>query len=165
MENKKQVGSSKFSSFTTDLFGAKDSSSPPSSTGIFASIFPPPSTVVGRNSSNSELIGYKQRQSSGSQAWNAKQGTADYMTKNSEGASSCAYNKERSPIFQERVEPCPLSSSLYYGGQEDMYVQSSSAQTSASYPPFKKDGAEDDPNGNSSYTASRGNWWQGSLYY
>lgn len=39
MEGKKQVGSSS-SSFTTELFGSKDSSS---SSGIFGSIFPPPS--------------------------------------------------------------------------------------------------------------------------
>ncbi|XP_021894531.1 uncharacterized protein LOC110812148 isoform X3 [Carica papaya] len=30
---------------------------------------------------------------------------------------------------------------------------------------FKKDGGEDDGNGNNSPGASRGNWWQGSLYY
>ena len=27
---------------------------------------------------------------------------------------------------------------------------------------FKKDGGEDDPNGNNSQDASRGNWWQGT---
>lgn len=42
-------------------------------------------------------------------------------------------NMERRSIFQERVEPSPLSSSLYYGGQEDMYVCSSSDPTSQSY--------------------------------
>lgn len=43
-------------------------------------------------------------------------------------------NKDRSSVLQEeRVEPCHLSSSLYYGGQ-DVYSQSPSAQTSASYP-------------------------------
>ncbi|KAI7732235.1 hypothetical protein M8C21_002150 [Ambrosia artemisiifolia] len=29
-------------------------------------------------------------------------------------------NMERRSIFQERVLPSPLSSSLYYGGQEDI---------------------------------------------
>lgn len=28
---------------------------------------------------------------------------------------------------------------------------------------FKKDGGEDDQNGNNSYGASRGNWWEGIL--
>lgn len=41
MENREKVGSP--SSFTNDLFGAKEST--PVSTGIFSSIFPPPSTV------------------------------------------------------------------------------------------------------------------------
>ncbi|XVE79509.1 hypothetical protein DITRI_Ditri14bG0064600 [Diplodiscus trichospermus] len=83
-------------------------------------------------------------------------------------AESATYNipnKDRNSVFhEERVEPCHLSSSLYYGGQ-DIYSHSSSTQTSTSYPIFKKDGGEDDPNGNNSQDASRGNWWQGSLYY
>ncbi|KAL8144004.1 hypothetical protein V2J09_017036 [Rumex salicifolius] len=51
-------------------------------------------------------------------------------------------------------QPCHMSSSLYYGGQES-YSQSQSSQTSGSYTTFKKDGGENDPTG-----ASRGNWWQ-----
>ncbi|GMY39335.1 hypothetical protein FCV25MIE_35005 [Fagus crenata] len=63
MENKKQVGdssktvggSSSFRSFD-HLFGPKDpsSASSSSSTGIFGSIFPPPSTVMGRDSSHNQ---------------------------------------------------------------------------------------------------------------
>ena len=41
MEGKKQANSS--SSFTADLFGGIESQSQQQSTGIFASIFPPPS--------------------------------------------------------------------------------------------------------------------------
>ncbi|EOY33903.1 Uncharacterized protein TCM_041741 isoform 1 [Theobroma cacao] len=79
-----------------------------------------------------------------------------------EGATYNIPNKERNSVFQEeRAEPCHLSSSLYYGGQ-DIYSRSSSTQTSTSYPIFKKDGGEDDPNGNNSQDASRGNWWQGT---
>lgn len=41
-------------------------------------------------------------------------------------AEDVSKNKERSSIFQERAEPCPLSSSIHYGGQEeDMYMKSS----------------------------------------
>lgn len=54
---------------------------------------------------------------------------ADNVVKDSEGLI-----KERRSVFQERAEPSPLSSSLYYGGQEDMYVKTSNAQTSGSYP-------------------------------
>ncbi|XP_022158127.1 uncharacterized protein LOC111024684 [Momordica charantia] len=63
------------------------------------------------------------------------------------------------------LEPCHLSSSLYYGGQ-DGYSHAPPAGPSHAPPPtLKKSGGEDDPTGNNSQTASRGNWWQGSLYY
>lgn len=154
MENKEKIGSP--SSFTNDLFGAKESAQLPASsavTGIFSSIFPPPSTVLRRNSS-SEIVGTRPGQSGVSQSWN--RGTTEDIYK----------NKERSSIFQGRAEPCPLSSSIHYGGQEeDMYTKSSNSQTLGSQPDFKKDGEEDDQNGNNSHGASRGNWWQGSLYY
>jgi hypothetical protein len=47
MENKKQVGGSSSSMTFDHLFGPKDpsSASSSSSTGLFGSIFPPPSTV------------------------------------------------------------------------------------------------------------------------
>ncbi|EEF41898.1 uncharacterized protein LOC8279825 [Ricinus communis] len=160
MEFKKE-GSSSSSSFTADLFGTKESP-PSSSTGIFASIFPPPSKVLGRKSSGSEVIGSWQRQSSENQGWNTKRG-APAMS--SEAASYNMPNKDRnSTLMEERGEPCHLSSSLYYGGQ-DNYSQPPSSRNSGSYPIFKKDGVDDDPNGNNSNGASRGNWWQGSLYY
>ncbi|XWS28774.1 hypothetical protein CRYUN_Cryun25bG0100000 [Craigia yunnanensis] len=159
MESKRKVGSS--SSFTADLFGSKESSSSSSSSkGIFSSIFSPPPTVGGRNSSSSKVLESWPKQPLEGSAW--RHGMQAPL------AESTTYNmpnKDRNSVFQEeRVEPCHLSSSLYYGGQ-DIYSHSSSTQTSTSYPIFKKDGGEDDPNGNNSQDASRGNWWQGSLYY
>ncbi|KAL3530809.1 hypothetical protein ACH5RR_010131 [Cinchona calisaya] len=118
-----------------------------------------PLQVMGSNISTSELMESIQRQSAESQV--SKEGTPEDFDKNKEGASHYALNKERT-VFQEKPEPCPLSSSLYYGGLEDMYVQSSNGQ---SYSGFKKDGKDDDQYGNNSHSASRGNWWQGSLYY
>ncbi|XP_021833672.1 uncharacterized protein LOC110773461 isoform X1 [Prunus avium] len=160
MESAKNQGSAA-SSLTADLFGVKEPP-PKSSTGIFASIFPPPSQVVGRNSSSSELTEYWQKQSLGNHAWNTKQGSPAIS---SEGARYSLPNKDCSSVLpEERAEPCYLSSSLYYGGQE-VYSQSPSTHASGSYPIFKKDGGEDDPNGSNSNSAARGNWWQGSLYY
>ncbi|XP_055832601.1 uncharacterized protein LOC129901447 isoform X2 [Solanum dulcamara] len=126
-----------------------------SSTGIFSSIFPPPSKVMGRKASAAELIQSLEKQSSGCRAWN----------KSAPGAGHCRSSKPHEYLFQDRGEPCPLSSSLFYGGQEDMYIKSSDAQKSLSYPSYKKEGGEYDPSGNNQHTASRGNWWQGSLYY
>ncbi|KAM6578096.1 hypothetical protein CsatB_029933 [Cannabis sativa] len=162
MEGKKQANSS--SSFTAELFGGKESPSKHQSTGIFASIFPPPSKVVGRNTQSSDVIGSWQRHAPGNQTWPTnKYGSS---AKNGEVERCSIPYTDRSLIHQEeRLEPCHLSSSIYYGGQ-DVYSQSHSSQISeSSYPVFKKDGREDDPNGSNSNDASRGNWWQGSLYY
>ncbi|KDP42186.1 hypothetical protein JCGZ_02916 [Jatropha curcas] len=163
MDSKKEKhsSSSSSSSFTADLFGTKEP--PPTSTGIFASIFPPPSKVLGKKPSGTEMIGTWQKQSSGNHGWNTKQG-APAMT--SEAAKHNMHNKDRNSIFmEERAEPCHLSSSLYYGGQDNYSQHPNSHNISGSYPLFNKDGEEDDPNGNNSNGASRGNWWQGSLYY
>ncbi|KAM5583478.1 hypothetical protein ABKV19_003400 [Rosa sericea] len=161
MESVKKQGNSS-SSLTAELFGFKESP-PKSSSGIFASIFPPPSQVVGRNSSSSELTEYWQKQSLGNQAWSTKQGN---QAISSEDARYSFPNKDSSSVLQgERAEPCHLSSSLYYGGQE-VYSQSpSTPYASGSYPIFKEKGGEDDPNGSNANSAARGNWWQGSLYY
>ncbi|XP_022745363.1 suppressor protein SRP40-like isoform X2 [Durio zibethinus] len=168
MENKRQVSGSSSSSSSSSssvsldhLFGPKDSSSSSSSTsGIFDTIFPPPSTVLGRDSSHSGMMG----------SWNnqglphhGKYGNPDHTT-DSKGQSSGTTNKDKSSsvYHNETVEPCNLSSSIYYGGQEN-YSPRKKTTESPHY--FKKDGGDDDPNGNNSGGASRGNWWQGSLYY
>ncbi|XP_028962238.1 uncharacterized protein [Malus domestica] len=59
----------------------------------------------------------------------------------------------------EATDPCNLSSSIYYGGQEN-YSPRTGTTESHQHHTSKKDGSEDDAN-----SASRGNWWQGSLYY
>ncbi|KAL4378369.1 hypothetical protein GQ457_02G022560 [Hibiscus cannabinus] len=164
MENKRQVsGSSSNSSSSSSLdhlFGPKvSSSSATSSTGLFGTIFPPPSVVLGRDSTHSSIRG----------SWNnqglAHHGTyenPDHTTEYSKGQSSGTRNKDKG-YHNETVEPCYLSSSIYYGGQEN-YSPRKKTTHSPQY--FKKDGGDDDPNGNnSSGGASRGNWWQGSLYY
>ncbi|XP_071710371.1 uncharacterized protein [Rutidosis leptorrhynchoides] len=52
-----------------------------------------------------------------------------------------------------------LSSSIYYGGQE---VYPPTTHNTYAQRTFKKGEGDEDPNASS---ASRGNWWQGSLYY
>ncbi|GLU11523.1 hypothetical protein SLE2022_282620 [Rubroshorea leprosula] len=163
MDGKRQVGSSS-SSFTAELFGIKES--PASmSTGIFASMFPAPSVVIGRNSSSSKALEPWKKQPVENQTWSLNHRMQGKLASYPEGGAYNIPNKERNSIYQEeRAEPCHLSSSLYYGGQ-DIYSHSPSSQTSASYPVFNKNEGEDDPIGNNSQGASRGNWWQGSLYY
>ncbi|XP_061366889.1 uncharacterized protein LOC133310017 [Gastrolobium bilobum] len=152
MEGRKQVGSS--SSFTSELFGSNESH-PSSASGVFESIFSPSSKVFGRESLRSEVIGKTARE-----GWNTKISTPDYISKVSDGETQSTENKDMSSIYQEqRVQPCHLSSSIYYGGQ-DIYSHPQSTQDSGLNSLYKKDGGEDD-----SGSASRGNWWQGSLYY
>ncbi|KAJ6408991.1 hypothetical protein OIU84_008646 [Salix udensis] len=76
MDSSKQgaCSSSSSSSFTANLFGTTESA-PVSSAGVFASMFPPPSTVLGRKSSGSEVTGSWQKQSYGNQTRNPKQGS------------------------------------------------------------------------------------------
>ncbi|KAE9445077.1 hypothetical protein C3L33_23023, partial [Rhododendron williamsianum] len=152
MEKAKQVGGSSASSFTSDLFGPKDSSSssPSSSYGLFGSVFGPPSTGLGKDSSYSGFMGSVRKQDYESQNSNGKNGNPDLT------------NSKDKRYQSETVEPCNFSSSIYYGGQE---VYSPTSQPTVSQHVFKKDGGDDDPNASNSNSASRGNWWQGSLYY
>ncbi|XP_021904007.1 uncharacterized protein LOC110819198 isoform X2 [Carica papaya] len=106
MENKKHLASYSSSSSSASasldqLFGPRDSSSSSSSSsGIFGSIFPPPSTVLGR------------KQDFPSQVGNARYRTPEG---NKKGESS----KRSSVYHNETAEPCYFSSSIYYGGQEN----------------------------------------------
>ncbi|GMI96472.1 Salt Induced Serine rich [Hibiscus trionum] len=152
MEGRKKVGSSS-SSFTSELFGSKDSPSP--SSGYFASIFPPPSKVQGRESLRP--AGAKS-QHSPNEPWNTKPGASGNSSIGHEGGNENI--RDENYLDQEqRVQPCHLSSSIYYGGQ-DVFSSPQSRQGSELNSVYKKDGGEDD-----SGSASRGNWWKGSLYY
>ncbi|XAR58949.1 hypothetical protein NMG60_11014543 [Bertholletia excelsa] len=168
MENNKQLcfSSSSSPSFTADHTGFEESTPTPPlpPAGRFASIFPPASSVVDGNSSYFDFSKDVQKQPSGDQVWRTKQGPQE-VPKSSEGKCNIISDKERSTIFQQRAEPSPLSSSIHYGGREDMYIRSTASETLSTYPSFDKCPAEDDPIGNSSNWAYRGNWWQGSLYY
>ncbi|KAK6779230.1 hypothetical protein RDI58_021414 [Solanum bulbocastanum] len=142
------------SSFTSDLFGSKETSAS-SSSAIFGSIFPPPSK--GHGSMNSEQL----KHDPVIQERNAKGGYSGSTPTSNEAASQqAAQNKQLSSFYQnEKVQPCHLSSSIYYGGQ-DVYSFPQNNNQSSTHTTFNKDNGEDD-----SGSASRGNWWQGSLYY
>ncbi|KAI3427698.1 uncharacterized protein J3R85_009269 [Psidium guajava] len=174
MENsRRQVGNSSSSSSPNNntnasnsldhLFGPKDSFSP--SSGSFASIFPPPSTAIGGidNHSRSEtFMGSPRNPNTGYQAGSCKYGNPGASKGQSfKGDGNNATSKAKSAVYQnETTEPCYLSSSIYYGGQENY-----SPRTAESHSAFKKDGVDDESNESNSDSASRGNWWQGSLYY
>ncbi|ESQ40117.1 hypothetical protein EUTSA_v10014930mg [Eutrema salsugineum] len=149
MEGRKKkaaASSSSSSSLTSELFGSREnpSSSPSSSSSrIFESIFAPPSKVLGRES--------MRQQEAVTGVWNDKSSKTGDVGRNREQQENLGQ------IYQDQsVQPCHLSSSIYYGGPDVYYQPQNSSVNSTN----KKDGGEDD-----SGSASRGNWWQGSLYY
>ncbi|GLT75867.1 hypothetical protein SLA2020_475610 [Shorea laevis] len=149
MEGRKEVGSSSSSSLASELFGSKES--PSSSSGIFGSIFAPPgSKVLERESLRPDAMANKQYQPN--EAWNTKPGSYGDTSKGHEGENQ---NTQKVQPYG----PCHLSSSIYYGGP-DVVSHPLSTQASGVNSTYKKDGGEDD-----SGSASRGNWWKGSLYY
>ncbi|XP_038697469.1 uncharacterized protein LOC119995141 isoform X2 [Tripterygium wilfordii] len=147
MEGRKQVSkSSSSSSSTSEPFGSRETYPSSSSDGLFSFIFAPTSKVLGRESLRTEL----KRQEYANGAWNTNPGRPVQSTP----------NQDMSYIYHEqRVRPSPLCSSILYGGQ-DVYDHPQSTQSTGVNSVYKKDGTEDD-----SGSASRGNWWQGSLYY
>ncbi|KAI9080679.1 hypothetical protein K1719_037345 [Acacia pycnantha] len=148
MENKNNsknnVGGSSSSSTNFDqLFGPKEpSSSSSSSSSIFGSMFPPP---AGGSDSRKQDVGGK------------NYGALGGKGKSSGGVSDKNYQNEST------MEPSNYyTSSIYYGGQENYFPK---CRTTDSHQDVKKDSDGDDPNGDNPNSASRGNWWQGSLYY
>ncbi|KAK9193385.1 hypothetical protein WN944_004082 [Citrus x changshan-huyou] len=153
MEGRKQTGSS--SSLTNELFGSKESSS---SSGIFGSIFSPPSKVLGRESLHSESM--EKKHDSSKEAWNTKPTTPGDASRSYETESQGTAYKDMSSMYQDqRVQPCHLSSSIYYGGQDVYSPRPPNSQGPGVNSVFKKDGEDD------SGSASRGNWWQGIVLY
>ncbi|CAL5190059.1 unnamed protein product [Lathyrus oleraceus] len=140
--NKKQAWSSSSSSTVKfdQLFGPKDSS-PTSSSSVFGSIFPPPPPPYVEGRGRAQEVG----------------------SKNLGTPGSSNSNKNISSNYQNVTgEPSYFSSSIHYGGQENY---SSRNRTTESHHVLKKDKNHGDFNGNNSDTASRGDWWEGSLYY
>ncbi|KAL8115306.1 hypothetical protein AgCh_021958 [Apium graveolens] len=103
----------------------------PDSPASVLALFSPNSKDSQNSTTSSVLTGQMRMYHTGTHAWNPKQ---ENVLQDSEA------NIEKKSTFQQRSEhPCPLSLSIYYGSQEDMYVKSSSAQASESYPSFNKD--------------------------
>uniref|UniRef100_M0ZQ10 Uncharacterized protein n=1 Tax=Solanum tuberosum TaxID=4113 RepID=M0ZQ10_SOLTU len=123
MEGTKKTSSS---SFTSDLFGSKETSAS-SSSSIFGSIFPP---SKGHGSMNSEQL----KHDPVIQDRNAKGGySGSTPTSNEASSQQAAQNKQPSSFYQnEKVQPCHLSSSIYYGGQ-DVYSFPQNNNQSSTY--------------------------------
>ncbi|CAN7020292.1 unnamed protein product [Brassica oleracea var. botrytis] len=143
MDKKKSVSGSSSSSSFDHLFGPRVSSSSSSSTtGLFQSIFPPP--LMGTQADLANPNGAAIYQPPGLGIPNER--------------GERRKNKERKRYQNEETQPpCNLSSSIYYGGQ-DNYSSSTQPQSTTNPDVYKKDGDEGD-----SESASRGNWWEGKI--
>ncbi|CAN8317381.1 unnamed protein product [Cochlearia groenlandica] len=145
MDKKKSISSSSLSSSSSSsfdhIFGPRvtsSSSSSSSSSGLFQTIFPPPSIGAQRN--RNEAAKY---QPPNSRVTNIERGE---RRKNKERKS---YQND-----QEIHPPCNLSSSIYYGGQDNYSSSTQPPQSTTNPDPYKKAGEEGDP---------EGNWWEGKL--
>ncbi|KAE9611016.1 hypothetical protein Lal_00015835 [Lupinus albus] len=155
MEGNNQKGT--YSSFTSELIGSEESHS--SSSGIFGSLFSLPSPkvkVLGRESLRTEL-----NRKITNEAWSSKIGTQDYIYKFNGGEIQKSSNNDMSSFYEEQiVQPCSLSSSIYYGGQDIYPLPPNPKNNVGLFSKEKNYEGEDDKE-----FASRGNWWKGSLYY
>ncbi|KAH7657035.1 hypothetical protein IHE45_18G115000 [Dioscorea alata] len=165
---KKPTGSS---SIADELFGRKDAGKS-SQSGLFGSIFPTPSSGAGgRDALQSDLFGSASSRKHGAtdqgqgHSWSAHSHsttthTGSYGNTHGSPSKSQSTPHKDSSYSGEALNTCNLSSSLYYGGQDICSNTSSTHGYSSQY--TKKNGEDDQ---DSSNMASRGNWWQGSLYY
>ncbi|XP_072958751.1 uncharacterized protein [Typha angustifolia] len=156
------------SSIADELFGRKtveeekevvvvevvdSSSSFSSSPGYFRSVFPPIlSSKVTRNDSpqrSEGLIGHAL--------------TLNADDKAVESHAKCpAGSKEGKPIYPDGPSESPyFGSSVHYGGR-DFYTASPAKNSSET---TTSDGKKKEDDQDSSDFATRGDWWQGSLYY
>ncbi|CAK9323807.1 unnamed protein product [Citrullus colocynthis] len=152
MENKKKVATSSSSSLD-HIFGPMDSNSASSTstTGYFGSIFPPP--VVERES----------KKDVGHQVSTGELGNPDNASINGKKGTGGAFGNDESSMYQnETMEPSYFSSSIFYGGQENYSPRTNASEIHHN---FKTEGKDNDANESNSNSASRGNWWKGSLYY
>ncbi|KEH28972.1 hypothetical protein MtrunA17_Chr4g0008721 [Medicago truncatula] len=151
MEGKNNQNDS--SSFVSELFGSKKTH-PSSSSGVFGSLVSSQSpNVLGKDSIRTEVS-----EKSIKEQWDSILGvrTHDDFSKVYGGES------QKSSIYyqDQRIGPCNLSSSIFYGGQDIIYPAQSSQNERKKKSLSKKDGEEDDLG-----IATRGDWWKGGLHY
>lgn len=112
--------------------------------------------TVGSESTNHNGTGAQRSSNLGHLVAKASQGLNGSNSQKGQGHSGSLHGRS------QNVNDTFLGSSLYYGGP-DLCCDPSTTKTD-SLLGMKKDNTEDDTNP-SNMGASRGNWWQGSLYY
>ncbi|XP_020590177.1 uncharacterized protein LOC110031357 [Phalaenopsis equestris] len=152
----------KKSSFVDEFFPEKEAALP-SKSDILSSIFPPRSPVARKDSFRGDLGEVRARRQGNeglslTEQMGASSGSFQSSPrKNQEGLKT---NNEPN-VPRDIAEPFPMSSSVFYGGRDNLIPESASSYKSGSTYNYKND-SED---GSNSDAANRGEWWQGSFYY
>ncbi|XP_039013338.1 uncharacterized protein LOC120142976 [Hibiscus syriacus] len=151
MEQGKGTKSSSSVSPFAELLAPKVS--PPSTSNILESIFPPPRKVH-----RGQYLVTK-RQDSPNEPLKTKPEDSGNPSQGHEGEFQSAADEEAESIYpQQCVNPCGLSSSIFYGGPDECPIPK--GYRGSGIDSFFKDDGEDDRE-----YATRGDWWLGSLYY
>ncbi|XP_010543761.1 PREDICTED: uncharacterized protein LOC104816574 [Tarenaya hassleriana] len=146
-DSKKYQASSLSSSSSDHLFVGRVSSS-----SLLDTVYPPPPSVGARKGNPATEVDSSKSQSN-------EQKAKEFSYKNGEGHYRMSPN-----------ESCNFSSSMmFYGGQRHYTpIIHDHADSPVSYLRSTQASRRDDindPEGTENGAASRGNWWQGSLYY
>ncbi|KAJ3668913.1 hypothetical protein LUZ60_010863 [Juncus effusus] len=141
-----------------ELFTRKEKNKSSSVSGYFTTVFPPAPSVVRKEATQGEIYSGFNKQRAESQNGHCYAFNSDGKSQGSPTKKQSNYNKEGKMFnSNESVESPYFGSSVHYGGR-DFYGSSppkTTMETSRSY----KDDEHDDS------VATRGDWWQGSLYY
>ncbi|XP_008801355.2 uncharacterized protein LOC103715493 [Phoenix dactylifera] len=161
MEGKKTTAST-----ADNLFGQKEAASSPkssssSSSGYFSSVFPPASSVMAKDSARSDLYRTLDKQTTEGHIGSAQSSRAGDKYQGSPIKGHTSNKDGKSAYPTESIESPYFGSSVHYGGRE-FYSSAPSVRSSGAPSSFK---AKDEDNLGDSDVATRGDWWQGSLYY
>ncbi|KAK3135403.1 hypothetical protein QOZ80_5BG0418460 [Eleusine coracana subsp. coracana] len=132
---------------TSAATGAGAGAAPPAANGYFSNYFPA-SPAGNARDAKPDLMSMLNKQSSRGQNGSGIAG--------SKSQSHAAYKDEKHGYPNESSESPYFGSSVHYGGR-DFYNSTPQKQTTEPPRNYK----EEDSDG----SATRGDWWQGSLYY
>ncbi|CAL4901080.1 unnamed protein product [Urochloa decumbens] len=129
---------------------------PPPASGYFSAVFPSSPAGNAKDAKQTDLYAMLNKQSSRGQNGSSVTGLIRSPDGKSHGRTT-TYKDGKHSYPNESSESPYFGSSVHYGGRE--FYSSTPQKQPANEPPrnYKED--------NSDGSATRGDWWQGSLYY
>ncbi|XP_073009432.1 uncharacterized protein [Typha latifolia] len=154
MEGKKKPSSSSGDEF----FGRKEDSKASSPSRYFSTVFPPASLVMGKDASPSDSNRTMNKQRVEVQNGHARGAAADGKCKGSSTENWTTCSNEGKPFYPIESTDSPYFGSSVHYGARDFYSTSSSNHVTETPRSYKEEDEDES-------VATRGDWWQGSLYY